>query len=129
MSSDHGLGEVGTRPTARYSWTPTLLTAVRTDPTRRRALLAIGLVLGLALGWVHWLGLVVGGVLVGLVSATLWRALAAGLALGVVVLLLHVVASPTMGVLAFLTLTPLSMVSVATALVAPVWGSLARAVV
>lgn len=112
-----------------YGWTPSALATLRGQATRRRALLVVGLLVGIGLAWVHWLGLVVGGALVGLVSATVPRAVAAGFTLGVVVLVVQVLGSPTMGPVAFLTLTPLSLVSVATALLGPVWGSLARAVV
>lgn len=90
------------------------------------AVLVAAALVGLALAWVHWLGLFVAGALVGLVSRTLPRAVVAGLAFGVLALLGHVLASPAMTAADFLALTPASYVTIAAALVAPVWGSLIR---
>ena len=50
---------------------------------RQRVLLGVGAVVAsLALAWVHWLGLLVGGVAVGLLASSWPRALAAGLGFG-----------------------------------------------
>lgn len=50
----------------------------------RRALLAAGaIVASLALAWVHWLGLLVGGIAVGLLSRSWPRALVSGVGFGV----------------------------------------------
>ncbi len=122
-------GDPDTPGGAGYPWTPDSLASLRGSPRRRRIALAVALAFGIGLGWVHWIGLVVGGVLVGLLSETLPKAITAGVVLGVLVLIAHVLASPSMGVLEFLAVTPLSYVSVAVAIVAPVWGSVARAVV
>ena len=114
---------------AGFDWTPTWLAEARRRPNRRRSLLVAAALAGLALAWIHWLGLFAAGALVGLASRTLRRALLAGLAFGVVVLAVHVLASPVMGAGEFLSLTPLTYVTVGLALVGPLWGSLARAVV
>ncbi|WP_336136505.1 hypothetical protein [Natronomonas amylolytica] len=108
---------------------PAFLTTVRTEPRKRYVALAVALVVGLAVAWVHWLGLVVAGALVGLVSRTLPRAVVAGLVVGVAVLALNILASPTMGPGEFLALTPPAYVAIGAGLVLPVWGSLVRGVV
>lgn len=112
-----------------YDWTPAWLAGVRGRRNRRRALLVAAAIVGLSLAWLHWLGLVVAGALVGLASRTVPRAVAAGLGLGVVVLVVHVLASPVMGAGEFLGLVPISYLGLGVGLVAPVWGSLVRAVV
>jgi hypothetical protein len=114
---------------AGYEWTPGWLVRVREDPQRRGSLLVAAALFGLTLARMHWLGLVVGGALVGLACRTVPGAVAGGAGFGVLVLVAHVVASPVMGPAEFLGLTPLSYVTVAAALVAPLWGSLARALV
>jgi len=93
------------------------------------AVLVAAALVGLALAWIHWLGLFVAGGLVGLVSRTLPRAVVAGLAVGVLALVGHVLASPVMNAGEFLALTPASYVTIAAALLAPVWGSLVRGVI
>ncbi len=60
------------------------LEAVRSDPTRRRVATAAGVTVGLAAAWVHWIGFLLGGMLVGLAAVSLRRALAAGVAFGLV---------------------------------------------
>jgi hypothetical protein len=108
---------------------PDFLTVVRTDPRKRYVALAVAVVAGLAAAWVHWLGLVVAGALVGVVSRTLPRAVAAGLGVGVAGLALTVLASPAMGPGDFLALSPPSYVAVGAGLVLPAWGALIRGVV
>jgi hypothetical protein len=108
--------------------TPAALAALRADPRRRAVALAAALVVGLALAWVHWLGLVVAGALVGVASRSLPRAVLWGLVVGVLALAVTVVGHP-MGVGEFLSLRPPVYVALAAGLVAPVWGSLVRGVV
>jgi len=115
--------------TAGFRWTPEWLTEARSRPYRRRSLLVAALVAGVLLAWLHWVGLVLGGALVGLASRTLPRAVVGALVLGLLVLGTHVVASPTMGVGEFLALRPLTYVTLGLAVVGPVWGALVRAVV
>lgn len=55
----------------------------RTDSTDRVLLMALGATVGLALAWVHWIGLLVGGVLVSLPTTNWKRGLLAGLGFGV----------------------------------------------
>ena len=111
------------------SWTPAFLSGLRTNAQQRYAARGAAALVGLGAAMVHWVGLFVAGALVGLVSESLPRALAAGLGMGVLVLLVHVGASPVMGPGEFVGLAPASYVTVAAALVAPLWGSLVRGVV
>lgn len=134
MSDDGATGRTGqaaeSRRTDRHgtTLTPEWLAAVRTQ--RRRRLVALGgaAVVGIGLAWVHWAGLFVAGALVGLVSRDLPRAVVAGVAVGVLVLLLHLLVSPAMGAGEFVALAPASYVTMAAALLLPVWGSLVRGV-
>ncbi|WP_138797442.1 hypothetical protein [Halostella sp. PRR32] len=106
------------------------LTAVRSDPRKRAAALALGVVLGLAVAQIHWVGFVVGGALVGLASRTLPRALAAGLAFGVLAWLAFVALLASHGTLGgYLDTGQLLYVSIAIPLVGGVLGSLVRGIV
>lgn len=117
------------RAASESLWTPHVLVAIRARRNRRlSALVAVALV-GLVAVWVHWVGLFVAGALIGLVSWTVPRAAAAGLGFGLLVLLLHIFASPVMGPAEFLALSPPSYVTIAAALIGPLWGSLVRGVV
>lgn len=109
-------------------WTPPWLVELRTDDHRRHAALVAAALVGLGAAMVHWLGLFVAGALVGVVSRTLPRAVAAGLAVGLLALVVHVGASPAMGPGEFLALSPASYLSVGAALLFPLWGSLVRGV-
>lgn len=126
MSSE---SETATQTRPGYSWTPEKLAAIRSRPNRRRAALVATALVGVGLAWFHWLGLFVAGALVGVVSRTVPRAVLAGIVVGALVLVVHVLASPVIAGPEFLALTPISYVSVAAAVIAPVWGSLFRAVV
>ena len=110
-------------------WTPRALVELRQRPNRRRAALLAAALAGVALGLIHWVGLVTAGALVGLASETVPRAVAAGLVVGLLVLGIHVLASPVVGVGEFLALAPASYVAIGIALIAPAWGALVRAVV
>lgn len=123
MSESTAQGDAG------FDWTPAWLEDARRRPNRRRSLLVAAALVGLGLVWLHWLGLFVAGALVGLASRSTPRALLAGLAFGLLVIAVHVLASPVMGIGTFVGLRPLSYVTIGLALGAPVWGSLARAVV
>jgi len=62
------------------------LHAAQTAPRERWGLTLVATLVGLALAAVHWSGLLAGGALVGLCWPTFRRALVAGLAFGVVAL-------------------------------------------
>lgn len=134
--SEDGSGDPTTEATtdegifgADPAWTPTALAAIRETPRKRAAALLVAALVGLAAAWVHWLGLFVAGALVGVVSRTLPRAVVAGLGVGLLSVALAVVAAPTVGVGEFLSLRPPVYVAIASALLAPAWGSLVRGVV
>lgn len=131
VDRDGGDGRIGAAlaGVSETPWTPAFLATVRADRRLRAGALLVALVVGLAIAWIHWLGLFVAGALLGLASRTVPRAVIAALGFGVVVLAVQVVAAPGMDVGRFLALTPPAYVAVAAALVAPVWGSLVRAVV
>lgn len=102
-----------------------ILEYVRTDSQIHALVLALAILIGVALAWVHWFGLVLAGALVGIVSPSLWRAIAAGFAVGLVVLVVFTLTlgdalGPT------LEMTPIVWVAVASALGLPVLGSLVR---
>ena len=60
---------------------------LRADPTQRVAFIAIGALVGLALAWFHWIGLLIGGALVSLPAMNLKRGVLTGLGFGVLILL------------------------------------------
>lgn len=109
--------------------TPRSLHSLRENRRWRTVALVVAAVFGVGLAWVHWLGLFLAGALVGLLSQSVARALVAGAIVGILVLLLNVLVIPTMDIGEFAGLTPASYVTVASSLLAPVWGSLIRGVV
>lgn len=103
---------------------------VREDPVLHWFSLLVAVVLGLGLSAVHWVGLVAGGALVGLVSTTLRRALLSGLGFGVAVILVWLTSLGLAGSLGnVLAMGELTAIGVLVALVCPVIGSLLRGVV
>lgn len=124
MSEDESIAEATSDTDT--GWPPDRLAALRGDRRQRWAALAVLAGLGLALAWVHWAGLLVAGVLVGVVSRSTPRAVAAGLSIGVAAVALTVLLDPAMGVAELLALRPPVYVTLAGGLL-PVWGSLVRA--
>lgn len=59
------------------------LAAIRADEFRSWLATVVAIVVGLALASVHWFGLIVGGALVALPTASAWRGLGAGFGFGV----------------------------------------------
>ena len=104
----------------------TVLSTIRSDPTQRRVALVIAIVLGLLATSIHWFGLVLGGALVGLVSARLRWAVLSALGFGILVLAVFVLVSPGLTVTKLLSLQPPVFVTVVAALVLPLFGSLVR---
>jgi hypothetical protein len=102
------------------------LADLRATPGRRRLALAVAVGAGLALTAVHWLGLFVAGALVGLTRQSLLRAMVAGLGFGLLVLALFFLLSPAVSPGPFLSLAPLSYLTIGLAIAGPVWGSLLR---
>ncbi|ELZ08200.1 hypothetical protein C479_12703 [Halovivax asiaticus JCM 14624] len=101
---------------------------IRTQPGPHRVAVVVAVVVGLGLAWFHWLGLLLGGMLVGFVARTLRRALLAGLGFGVV--LLAVFAVTVAGSLGqTLAMTPPIYLTIGAALGLPTFGALVRGVV
>ncbi len=106
------------------------LATLRGTPRYHWLAMIAACVAGLVLASVHWVGLVAGGALVGLMSTTLRRALLAGLGFGALVLLAWASLLAWHGALGGALVTGrLAGLGVAMALVAPVLGSLVRGVV
>ncbi|MFB6354532.1 MAG: hypothetical protein ABEJ92_10665 [Halobacteriales archaeon] len=106
------------------------LRSLRADDRRRAAVVAAGVVLGLGLGYLHWLGLVLGGALVAIPARSVPRGLAAGLGLGVLELVVfggllfaHGALGPA------LSTGTVGLVGVAVGLAGPLLGSLVRGLV
>lgn len=116
----------GTQSTARG--VTARLEALRRDDRRRRTAFAVAVVIGLAASTVHWLGLVAGGALVGIVQRGLPRAIGAALVFGGVVAIWTVLTVPTLSPAALSDLSPVSYLAVAAVFVFPVWGALVRGV-
>ncbi|MFB6075017.1 MAG: hypothetical protein ABEJ89_08400 [Haloarculaceae archaeon] len=129
-----GNGEAGDAGTAgrsergRLTRLDAWLAALRADDARRRGALVVALALGLGLAWLHWIGLIVAGALVGLTRRSLPRALLAGLGVGVLSLAALIALTPGLAPAELLALAPASYVTVAAAVLAPMWGALARGV-
>ena len=104
------------------------LATLRADDAQRRVALVVAILLGIAVTAIHWVGLFVAGALVGLTRQSLPRALLAGLGFGVLVLGVFFIATPLVTPDNLFVLAPLSYVTVAIALLGPVWGALARGV-
>lgn len=106
------------------------LTVVRQQPRYHWTAVLFAVGLGLAFATVHWVGLVVGGALVGLVSSDLLRAVLAGFGFGLLAVTLWVGLLWWAGSLgAMLAMGEIALVSVAIGLGGPVVGSLVRGVV
>lgn len=105
-----------------------VLERVRTEHRPHVAAVAVAVALGLLLSWLHWVGLLVGGALVALVSPTLRRGIAGAIGFGAVVLVAFAL---SLGDSAWtvLEMTPVSYLVVASAFGLPVLGSLARGIV
>jgi hypothetical protein len=92
--------------------------------------IAAGVLLGLGLGSLHWLGLVIGGAVVALPARTVPRGLAYGLALGVLGLGVFAGLLAWQGALwPALSTGMVGGIAVAIGLVAPLLGSLVRGIV
>lgn len=106
------------------------LTRLRTEPLAHWVGLLLCTLLGLGLASVHWLGLVAGGALVGLVTTSFRRALLAGLGFGVVVVLVWSLLLLFGGALGKIVATgQLWYISVLIGIGGPVLGSLVRGII
>ncbi|WP_121742729.1 hypothetical protein [Natronorubrum halophilum] len=106
----------------------TVLERLRTEPRAHAVAVGIAIAIGLVLSWLHWFGLVLGGGLIGLVSATLPRAALGAVGFGALVL---VVFALSLGgsLRPVLEMTPVVYLTVASAIGLPLFGSLLRGLV
>lgn len=106
------------------------LTTVRETPRYHWLALVVASLLGVGATYFHWIGLVVGGALVGLVATNLKRALLAGIGFGVLVVLVWASLLSLSGVLGrAVAMGEISLVAVGIALGLSTLGSLVRGVV
>jgi hypothetical protein len=106
------------------------LATLRRSTRERRLLTLVGLVVGVVAALSHWLGFVLGGALVALPQISLRRGLVAGLGFGVFGWLVFLTFLGTDGVLnIYVQMTPVLIVSTATALLGGLLGSMIRGVV
>lgn len=102
---------------------------LRTDPTLHWIALVSCCVVGLVLASVHWLGLVAGGALVGLVARSLARAIVSAIGFGVLVLIIWALSLAVAGSLGNVVGMGLfAGIGVGIAIALPVLGSLIRGV-
>jgi hypothetical protein len=103
---------------------------VRTEPRTHWLALGGAIVVGLAAASVHWIGLVLAGALVGLVTRSLRRALLAGLGFGVLAVLIWMGSLALAGSLGKVLDTGLfAGLAIGVGIVAPTFGSLVRGVI
>lgn len=106
------------------------LQRIREDGLSHWIALVACLIIGLVLASLHWIGLVAGGALVGLVAASLRRAIVAGFGFGLVVLLVWATRLAVAGSFGKVTaMGEIALLGVAIALVGAVFGSLARGII
>ena len=104
------------------------LERVRTEPRAHWLAVLVVVPIGLLLAWLHWLGLVVAGALVGFISPTVWHGLVGALGFGVLVLAAFAIGLED-SAWRVLEMTPAVYVTVASALGLPALGALFRGVV
>lgn len=103
------------------------LDAARSDDRRRWLLSIVGAICGLALTWIHWLGIVVGGALVALPQVSLRRGVLAGVGFGVLTILVVGLWLATAGTIdTYLAMGRVLGISTAIPLAFALLGSLAR---
>lgn len=104
------------------------LTEIRTDTRLNAMAIVAAVLLGLVAAAIHWFGLVVAGMLIGLVSRSIPFAILGALGFGVVVLVVFAVTLGSSAV-AVPGMAPIVYVAVGSAFALPVLGSLLRGVV
>lgn len=109
---------------------PPGLARLREDPLVHWLALLVAVTVGIWLAAVHWLGLVAAGALVGLVAASLRRALLAGVGFGAFAIAVWLTRHAVAGTLgAVLATGEFVLIAVAIGLAAPLLGSLVRGIV
>jgi len=106
------------------------LAAVRGEQSRRVAVTAVAVALGLGLSLVHWSGLLLAGALVALPQRSFGRGVAAGVGVGVLVVVGFLARLAIAGTLApALAMGQPPWLALAIGLLLPAFGSLLRGVV
>ncbi|AGB37283.1 hypothetical protein [Natronococcus occultus] len=105
-----------------------VLERVRTEPRAHWLAVLVVVPIGLILAWLHWLGLIVAGALVGFISPTVWHGLVGALGFGVVVLAVFAIGLGD-SVRGVLEMAPAVYVTVVSALGLPALGALFRGIV
>ena len=104
------------------------LEQIRTQPRLNAMALVAAVILGLVAAWLHWYGLILGGMLVGVVSRTIALALAGAIGFGVVVLAVFALTlGGDLGAVA--AMAPAIYLTVGSAFALPLLGALIRGVV
>lgn len=103
------------------------LETLRTDLTLNSAAFLGVVVIGLAITWFHWSGLLIAGLLIGVISRSLPAAVLNAILFGAVVLVAFGI-TEGVAVLEYHELTPIIYVTVGSAFGLPIFGSLLRGV-
>lgn len=111
------------RPEGWLAETTETAERIRSTPSSRRLALLTASIAGIGLSLVHWVGLVVGGALVGLTRPRLRSAVLVGAGFGLLTVGLTVLLG---GPELMSMLRPVSYGTAAVGIVLPVWGSLVR---
>lgn len=101
------------------------LGSIRTRPRHHFVAMVITAFVGLFLAWIHWIGLIIAGALVGIVSPSLRNGVFSALGFGFLVITLFMLSHGT-GATRVLRMEPIIYITLLSALVLPVLGSLVR---
>ncbi|MDZ7730764.1 MAG: hypothetical protein U5K37_07350 [Natrialbaceae archaeon] len=102
---------------------------VRGDTTTNMLSLVLIIVVGTGIAWFHWVGFLLGGLAIGVISRSLIGAILNAIWFGVVALAVHLIVTvPTEVALQMPELTPIVYVTVGTAIGLPLLGSLVQGV-
>lgn len=101
------------------------LYTIRTRPSHHFVAMLVTAFVGLFLVWLHWFGLVLAGALVGIVSPSLRNGVFSALGFGILVIALFLLSHGTV-VPRVLGMEPIIYITLLSALVLPMLGSLVR---
>lgn len=105
------------------------LANLRQDPRRRLLITVAGVVLGLAVALVHWIGFIIGGALVALPQRTVLHGVAAGVGFGVLAWLVFLATLARVGAVdTYLQMGQILVLSTLTPIVGALLGSLIRGI-
>lgn len=101
------------------------LGTIRTRPRPHFVAMVITAFVGLFLVWLHWFGLILAGALVGIVSPSLRNGVFSALGFGILVIALFLLSHVTVTT-RVLSMEPIIYITLLSALVLPILGSLVR---